>query len=589
MEGLEQMSKHGKRRNIFKIIETLEESDGFSIVMTAPRQKLSNEVVQDWSDECVTFFEDIRFSRFLIPEDRSDELFDRLTELARLLTRVANFHDGIGDGRNRSIDGILAEVHWHLLGPNCNIELADHHFRRSGMNPDLIEMANFEEDIFVSKMMVAERYFDGVGVNKDTDAARELFDEATEDEELNGKDLSDEGIRLLARLGCEAIDKLRDAFVLLNNLWTHGGYIAAQGTFSFLSETLGEDAIGDTDEEPDPVSRKRSKLEHSEVESEESKEVQLNAALEDLNSKIGLGSVKAKVLRMVSQEKVRALRRAQGWGESSVAASRHMVLTGNPGTGKTTVARVLAKLFYLMGVLENDLFIETDRQGLVAGYTGQTAIKTTKVIESALGGVLFIDEAYSLQAEQDNFGAEAINTLLKAMEDHRSELIVIVAGYTKEMDKFLESNPGLRSRFNTTLDFEDYSPAEMLDILVEMSRKADFVIDNESKSLAALAFQRAYGTKVAASNGRFVRNLFESLEEHHAHRVYRLSESVLKNDRSVLRTFTTMDLTNAAVQLGLDLTDMEPVNSSCEEADSDDSFRGLKPIYLKGYAMGDFI
>ncbi len=181
----------------------------------------------------------------------------------------------------------------------------------------------------------------------------------------------------------------------------------------------------------------------------------------ELDSLIGLESVKQEVKSLVNLVKVRRLRKENGLPIPPM--SLHMVFMGNPGTGKTTVARIISGLYAAIGVLEKGQLIEVDRSGLVAGYVGQTALKTQEVIKSALGGVLFIDEAYSLASGGENdFGREAIETILKAMEDHRDELIVVVAGYDGPMEKFINSNPGLQSRFNKYIYFPDYTGRELM-------------------------------------------------------------------------------------------------------------------------------
>ncbi len=181
--------------------------------------------------------------------------------------------------------------------------------------------------------------------------------------------------------------------------------------------------------------------------------------METLDKLIGLDSIKHDVKELTDFVKIQKLRQDQGL--KSVPVSLHLVFTGNPGTGKTTVARILAKLYKQIGVLSKGQLVEVDRSGLVAGYVGQTALKTQEQITKALGGVLFIDEAYALSQKDDAFGQEAIDTILKAMEDHRDDLVVIVAGYTGPMEEFINSNPGLKSRFNKYIEFTDYSWDEL--------------------------------------------------------------------------------------------------------------------------------
>ena len=251
----------------------------------------------------------------------------------------------------------------------------------------------------------------------------------------------------------------------------------------------------------------------------ETKPVTYDEALAELDALVGLESVKAEVKKLASFVKVCEDRRKAGLKVPPM--SYHMVFTGNPGTGKTTVARIMAKIFRSLGVLKKGHLVETDRSGLVAGYVGQTAEKTNEIIDKALDGVLFIDEAYALTEDGGKgYGGEAIATLLKRMEDERDRLIVVVAGYTEEMKKFIDANPGLKSRFNRYIEFPDYSAAELAEMFRRTAEKNQYklapdIATNLVPALAALTRRRdrQFG------NGRFVRNLFEKSVERQAVRL----------------------------------------------------------------------
>jgi SpoVK/Ycf46/Vps4 family AAA+-type ATPase len=265
---------------------------------------------------------------------------------------------------------------------------------------------------------------------------------------------------------------------------------------------------------------------------------ELQKSLDQIHSLIGLSAVKSTVQELVNIAKV-AQMQAQA-GIKAPAITRHLVFTGNPGTGKTTVARILGEIYKNLGVLSKGHFTEVDRTDLVAEYLGQTAPKTAKVVESALGGVLFIDEAYSLVPEGrgDIYGQEAINTLLKMMEDHREDLVVIVAGYKGEMSRFIDSNPGLKSRFSRSIHFEDYSASELTEIFkVRCDSHGYLLSDKTLKAVQDLVKQ--FESQIGElGNGRFVRNIFDRCVAIQCNRLAALA----KPSKEDLKTFLPGDV-----------------------------------------------
>jgi len=263
----------------------------------------------------------------------------------------------------------------------------------------------------------------------------------------------------------------------------------------------------------------------------------LEELLEQLNNLIGLSGVKQEVKSLISMIKMKKIRDERGLKSANI--SKHLVFLGNPGTGKTTVARLIAKLYKQLGVLEKGQLIEVDRGGLVAGYVGQTALKTQEKIDEAMGGVLFIDEAYTLAKGGSDFGQEAIDTILKAMEDKRESFVVIVAGYSEPMERFLESNPGLKSRFNKNILFEDYSRAELISILKSFCAQNDMVLTAEAEYDIDCYLEWLISNKPDNfANGREMRNLFETMYSNQANR---LADEVDISD-DALTSLTVADL-----------------------------------------------
>lgn len=284
---------------------------------------------------------------------------------------------------------------------------------------------------------------------------------------------------------------------------------------------------GETPNTVEPTTVTQGQLAQSEDTLPKNKNVIVTESLEgdpyeELESLVGLTSVKEEVKSLSNFVKIQKKRKEQGLKVSPV--SYHCVFTGSPGTGKTTVARLLARIYKDLGVVKRGQLVETDRSGLIAEYVGQTAVKTNAVIDSAINGVLFIDEAYALLDGKGGYGDEAIATLLKRMEDDRDSLVVIVAGYTDEMKRFIDSNPGLQSRFTRYINFPDYTADELYKIFDMRVKKYGYALDTDASDYLMQSFNETLANKSRNfGNGRYVRNLFEQAITNQANRVAKIA------------------------------------------------------------------
>ncbi|HEY5821236.1 MAG TPA: AAA family ATPase [Propionibacteriaceae bacterium] len=265
-----------------------------------------------------------------------------------------------------------------------------------------------------------------------------------------------------------------------------------------------------------------------EPEAEPQPKKTLDELLAELDALIGLREVKAEIHRQVALLRVEGLRVKAGL--KTPPMTRHLVFVGNPGTGKTTVARLVGAIYAALGVLSQGQLIEVDRSELVAGYLGQTAMKTAEVVASAAGGVLFIDEAYSLSGDQ--YGRESVDTLVKEMEDRRDDLVLIVAGYPDPMARFIAQNPGLASRFRTTIEFSDYTDAELTEIFLSLAKAADYDVTPDTLTRFTSILTTTPRGPIFG-NGRFARNLLEEAIGRHAWRLREITEPTLAELREL--------------------------------------------------------
>ena len=319
------------------------------------------------------------------------------------------------------------------------------------------------------------------------------------------------------RLVRQNMEVIFTAFNAMDNVFS-------ESEIDLINELLNEidDGMQNSSQLQENSQEEKNTSRESSLEGESFVGEDINNALKELEDLVGLEGVKQEVLSCINLLRINNIRKEKGLPE--LQTSNHMVFTGHPGTGKTTVARIMAKIYKSLGVVSKGQLIETDRAGMVAGYVGQTALKTAQVIKKAKGGVLFIDEAYSLSSEEgaNDYGKEAIDTLVKGMEDYRDDLVVIVAGYVDEMKKFIAMNPGLRSRFNKYINFENYNADEMLEIFKRLCAKTKFILSDDAALQAHEYFEKKQDD-ATFGNARGVRNFFDQVVTYQATRILTMS------------------------------------------------------------------
>lgn len=461
----------------------------------------------------------------MLLDNKKKKLFDEAYSAYLSITKVIEelYNDAVAnpfDEDRPTVTDVVCNLDLYLQGVLLNIAVADG--KLADEEIDFIMSLPDELDEVCSRNRGYKRYLKSVSIESHKENASKYFDENEYPKFLN----------MIKEEDDDAVDEVIQSIETILNSFAAIDDQVSSCENEVITKTLATLRGDRKPKKKTPVSANEKK-DDTIAKATELPDSELDEVLRELDELIGLASVKQDVLASINLLKINNMRKAKGLPELQI--SRHMVFTGQPGTGKTTVARIMAKIYKALGVVSKGHLVETDRSGMVAGYVGQTALKTAQVIKKAKGGVLFIDEAYSLTSEEgsNDYGKEAIDTLVKGMEDYRDDLVVIVAGYTDEMTNFINMNPGLRSRFNKYINFDNYAGEEMLEIFKGLCDKSQFILSPEAADKALEYFDKQQGDKLFG-NARGVRNYFDRVVTTQATRILTINNPSEEEFRTIL-------------------------------------------------------
>lgn len=461
----------------------------------------------------------------MLLDNKKKKLFDEAYSAYLSITKVIEelYNDAVAnpfDEDRPTVTDVVCNLDLYLQGVLLNIAVADG--KLADEEIDFIMSLPDELDEVCSRNRGYKRYLKSISIESHKENASKYFDENEYPKFLN----------MIKEEDDDAVDEVIQSIETILNSFAAIDDQVSSCENEVITKTLATLRGDRKPKKKTPVSANEKK-DDTIAKATELPDSELDEVLRELDELIGLASVKQDVLASINLLKINNMRKEKGLPELQI--SRHMVFTGQPGTGKTTVARIMAKIYKALGIVSKGHLVETDRSGMVAGYVGQTALKTAQVIKKAKGGVLFIDEAYSLTSEEgsNDYGKEAIDTLVKGMEDYRDDLVVIVAGYTDEMTNFINMNPGLRSRFNKYINFDNYAGAEMLEIFKGLCDKSQFILTPEAADKALEYFDKQQGDKLFG-NARGVRNYFDRVVTAQATRILMINNPSEEEFRTIL-------------------------------------------------------